>query len=399
MKATQYHIDICNYLEQREPALWAWGASAKQGDLKEVRLHLLKTTYQLSAEAHPELHAAAARAAAVFGIAPHVCLYQSNDAGGLNVAVYIAPDEAHLIFQGPVLTMLAGAELDAVLGHELAHYRLWLRDEGRFWIASRIVTRLAHEEGGAGVWTNTAARYQQYTEIYADRGAYAVCSDITPCIASLVKIETGSAQVHVDSYLQQADQVLAHAGVVNEGVTHPQAFIRAKALALHAAGDSALGSTLARLLAGPLELDRLDIVDQVELHLLTRSVLARLLAPAWFGSDAVLALARRYFPDFVEGEPALARHTGPSGAVQLPPQHKLAPFFGFVLLDFAFVDPALEELPVAAALRMADELGIADAFAALLIKETGMKKTALAKLDAARNKLLAPATTESMPQP
>ena len=393
MKATQYHIDICNYLERREPALWAWGASAKQDDIKQVRLHLLKTTYQLSAEAHPDLHAAAARAAAVFGIAPHIALYQSNDAGGANVAVYIAPNEAHIIFQGPVLTMLAGTELDAVLGHELAHYRLWLRDEGRFWIASRIVDRLAHEEGGAGVWTNTAARYQQYTEIYADRGAYAVCSDIAPCIASLVKIETGSAQVHVDSYLQQADQVLPHAGVVNEGVTHPQAFIRAKALALHAAGDSALESTLTRLLAGPLELDRLDIVDQVELHLLTRSVLARLLAPAWFGTDAVLALARRYFPDFVHGEPALARHTGPTGAVQLPPQHKLAQFFGFVLLDFACVDPTLEELPVAAALRMADELGNADAFAALLIKETGMKKTALAKLDAARDELLAPAAT------
>lgn len=382
----------------REPDLWCWGQSATQDDLQQVRLHLLKTTYQLSSEAHPELHAAAAKAALALGISPAISLYQSNDGGGANVAIYTAAGEAHIIFQGAVLSMLDAAETDAVLGHELAHYLLWQRDGGRYWIASRILDRLALEESPPGVWATTAIRFHQYTEMYADRGAFAVCGDVKPCIASLVKIQTGTPQVHVESYLQQADRILAH-GAGGQDAAHPQNFIRARALVLHAANTANtantadIDATLAPLLAGPVHLDRLDILGQAELHLLMRSVLARLLAPAWFGSDGVLALARRYYSDYQHGEAPLARHSGARGAIALPPGHQLGQFLSFVLLDFAYVDPLLEELPLAAALRIADEMGIGDAFDALLLKETAIKKTALTKLKASRDELLTQAAT------
>ena len=386
-EATTYHASVCTYLTERESDLWRWGTSAMQDDLQQLRLHLLKTTYQLSVDAHPELHARAARAAQALGIEAAISLYQANDGGGANVAIYTAPGEAHIIFQGPVLGMLDGAEIDAVLGHELAHYLLWQRDGRRFQVASRILERLALEESPPGVWASTALRYQQYTEIYADRGAYAVCGDIGPCIASLVKIQTGTPQVHVESYLQQADRILAHENAACEHAGHPQNFIRTRALALHASGAPGIDATLAALLGGPVKLDRLDILGQAELHLLTRSVLARLLAPTWFGSDSVLALACRYYADFRHGQ------SPPIGVVTLPPGHQLAEFFSFVLLDFACVDPALEDLPLAAALRLAEELSIGKAFEALLLKETGIKKTALAKLKAARDDLLARAST------
>ena len=367
-----------------------------QDDLQQVRLHLLKTTYQLSPEAHPDLHAAAARVAQALGINPAISLYQSNDAGGANVAIYTAAGEAHIIFQGPVLGMLGGAEIDAVLGHELAHYLLWQRDGQRYWIASRILDRLALEEAPPGVWSATALRYQQYTEIYADRGAFAACGDIGPCIASLVKIQTGTPEVHVASYLQQAERILAHpggAGDNGEAGAHPQNFIRTRALSLHAATASGIDAALAPLLSGPLHLERLDILDQVELHHLMRSVLARLLAPAWFASDSTLALARRYYSDFQHGEAPLARHIDGLGRLVLPAGHQLGQFLSFVLLDFAHVDPLLEELPLAAALRLAEELAIGDTFDALLIKEAAIKKGALAKLKAARDERLLQATT------
>ena len=453
LEATTYHADVCNYLTEREPDLWRWAMSSMQDDLQQVRLHLLKTTYQLSSEAHPDLHAAASRAAHALGISPAISLYQSNDGSGANVAIFTAPDEAHIIFQGPVLGMLDSAEIDAVLGHELAHYLLWQRDGQRYWTTNRILDRLAHEESPPGVWANTALRYQQYTEIYADRGAYAVCGDIGPCIASLVKLETGTPQVHVESYLQQADRILTHESATGEHASHPQNFIRTRALELHAKGARGIGAnsdaktaaeidagtdavidtridariaagiddridpgidagidagsyasidagngagldaSLAALLGGPVKLERLDILDQVELHRLTRSMLARLLTPSWFASDSVMALARRYYPDFQQGEPALPRHTNPQGAVLLPPRHQLGEFFSFVLLDFACIDPLLEDLPLAAALRSAEELGISEAFEALLLKETGIKKTVLAKLKTGRDELLSQATT------
>lgn len=378
MEATSYHVDVCNYLIGQEPDLWRWGQSAAQDDLQQVRLHLLKTTHLLSLEAHPELHAAAARAAHTLGISAAISLYQSDRSGAANVAVYTAAGEAHITFHGPVLALLSTAETDAVLGHELAHYLLWQRDGQRYWIASRILDRLALEEAPPGVWAATAQRYHQYTEIVADRGAFAVCGDIHPCITSLGKIQGGG--------------VLAE-GASGEPAAHPPHGVRARALALHAEGAASIDATLAPLLAGPLHLDRLDILGQVELYLLTRSVLARLLAPAWFSSENALALARRYYSDYQHGEAPLARHIGVQGVIVLPPDHQLGQFFSFVLLDFAYVDPLLEELPLAAALRIADDMAIGDDFEALLLKEATIKKTALTKLKAARDELLAQAQT------
>ena len=386
LEATTYHADVCTYLIEREADLWRWGSASTQDDLQQVRLHLLKTTYQLTPAAHPGLHAAAARAAQALGISPAISLYQSNDGGGANAAIYTAPGEAHIIFQGPVLGMLDSAEIDAVLGHELAHYLLWQRDGQRYWIASRILDRLALEESPPGVWASTAIRYQQYTEIYADRGAYAVCGDIGPCIASLVKLQTGAPEVHIESYLQQAERILVHENAAGEHAGHPQNFIRTRALSLHAAGAQGIDATLAALLDGAMTLDRLDILGQAALHKLTRGVLARLLAPGWFASDSVLALARRYYPDYHQGEAA-------QEALALPSGHRLGEYFCFVLLDFVCVDPLLEDLPLARALQIAEELDIGEAFDDLLLKETGIKKTALVKLKSMRDELLAHATT------
>ena len=78
----------------------------------------------------------------------------------------------------------------------------------------------------------TARRYQLYTEIFADRGALCVTGLLDPVIAGLVKIQTGLAQVSAPAYLKQAEEIFAGGNVATVEHSHPEAFIRARALSL-----------------------------------------------------------------------------------------------------------------------------------------------------------------------
>ena len=51
-------------------------------------------------------------------------LYQAQNALGTNAALYYIPGEGHVVFSGPLLTLLSADELKSVIGHELAHFHL-----------------------------------------------------------------------------------------------------------------------------------------------------------------------------------------------------------------------------------------------------------------------------------
>ena len=121
-----YHREVVSYLKTTEPEVWQWASSAEvRGEFaEEMRTALLKANYRLDAEGHPELAARCSAVAQALGVTVPVTLYQATGGFGLNAALYHLPGEAHIVFTGPILATLKGAELDAVLAHELAHYRL-----------------------------------------------------------------------------------------------------------------------------------------------------------------------------------------------------------------------------------------------------------------------------------
>lgn len=369
-----YHQALADYLERAEHDSWKWFASAQERNdfAEEIRLDLLKSTYRLEPAGHPELFAAVTAAQAKLTPGVPVTLYQSQQARGFNVAIFCLPGEAHIVIEGNVTQLLDATELRGVFGHELAHYRLWQESGGRFLLADRIAQAMAAEPRAAPSHMESARLLRLYTEIYADRGAFAVTGAIGPVISGLVKLHTGLAQVDPDSYSRQADEIFARAKVRTEGVSHPEAFIRARAIRLWAEGEEKTDAEVRRMIEGPASLDKLDLLGQERFTDWTHRWLRLLLRPAWFQTDAVRAHALLLFPEFIfapethTDDPLLADLAGAPIGVR--------DYFCYLLLDFAAVDPDLEDEPLKAAHRLAQKLEWDDRLEALSVKDLKLKK-------------------------
>lgn len=383
-----YQREVVSYLKSTEPELWRWASStqAQTEYADSVRTQLLKETYRLDADAHPELASSCAAVARRLGIDAPVTLYQSGGST-MNAMLCYLPGEAHVILSGPVLSVLRGAELAAVLAHELAHYRLWHNDGGDIHVADRLLGAAANDPRASPSHVQTARRFRLYTEIYADRGSLVGCGQLEPAVAALVKTQTGLAEVSAAAYLRQADEIFARFQGKTEGIDHPETFVRARALRLWHEGSAELNAWLAATIEGGLSLDDLDLLGQMRFARLTRRFLASLLRPRWFRTETVLAHARQFFEDFAPA--AAADETLVAELRAGDPATR--EFVCYLLLDFAAADPDLEELPLAAALDWSGRLGLEAELEKLAAKELGLSKRQLGRLKKDAASLLAKA--------
>lgn len=371
-----YQQQVADYLERNEPELWRWATSvaAQSQYADQVRVELLKETYRLDADAHPQLAAACAAAAAPLGVNDPVTLYQGRGTA-MNASVFSLPGEVHVVLLGPVLSVLRPLELQALLAHELAHHHLWQIDGGRLRHARRLLDAVAVDARAAPGHLQTLRRFRLYGEIYADRGALLGCGDLEAAVAALVKTETGLTEVSAEAYLRQAEEVFARSDAASAGVSHPELFTRARALRLWSERDQGLDAWLAATIEGGLVLDELDLLGQQRVQELTRRLLAALLRPRWFRTESTLAHARRYFPDFV---PAVAEDPGLAAGFATA-DAAARRFLCSLLLDFATADRELEDLPLAQMLEWSRQLGVEKEFDALAARELGLGKRALQK--------------------
>ena len=384
-----YHVELRDYLKSEERELWNWFASAKaKADYTEnLRMELLKSTYRLDAEGHPELYNSVEQSRQSLGLTIPVTLYQAQNSPQLNAALFYMPEEAHIVFSGSVLSLLTVEELKSVIGHELAHYHLWEREGGDFHIADRLMQAIAHDPRASSSHEQTARRYQLYTEIFADRGSLEVTGELNPVISGLVKIETGLAQVSAASYLKQAAEVFANGNTATEGVSHPEAFIRARALALWQADAEKAAEPIGKMIEGSFSLEDLDLPGQRRLTAATRRLIECLLKPKWFQTPTVLGHAKLYFDDFQPAE-----ETASANELKVA-DNGLREYFCYVLLDFAKADPDLEEMPLAAALDLAAQLELDAQFEKLAARELKMKVRDVRRLKEQAAEMLAKAAS------
>lgn len=380
LQPTRYHREVVALLRELEPEVWTWAASADaaSGEAERVRSDLLRAAYRLDAEGHGDLIERAAAVASRLGVTSPVTLYQaqSGGGGGMNAALCHLPGEAHVLFMGPVLETLEGAELDALLAHELAHHLLWERDGGAYLVADRLLRGAASDPRGSHAHRLTASRITLATEIFADRGSLVGSGSLEAAVTALVKTETGLARVSAASYLRQADEILAEGAEPDPDREHPETFVRARALRLWSEDDPGLDAFLSATLEGPRSMEALDLVGQRDVSRLTRRFLGELLRPAWFRSELAMSHARQFFADFA---PAAAADPALDAELQ-----SLAPsvrdYLCWLLLDFASVDPELDDAPLAAALAWSAKLGAVEQVEKLAVQELRLTKRTLTRL-------------------
>lgn len=384
-----YHVELRDYLKSQERDLWNWFASARaQADYTEnLRMELLKSTYRLDAGSHPELYQGIEEAKARLELDIPVTVYQAQNTPQSNAALYFIPGEGHVVLSGPVLSLLNADEIKSVLGHELAHYRLWQWEQGDLHIADRLIQAVGYDPRAAESHEHTARRFQLYTEIFADRGSLCVTGDLNPVIASLVKIQTGLSQVSAPAYLKQAEEIFSKDSVTTEGLSHPEAFIRARALSLWNEQRHEAHPHIIRMIEGVEGFDGLDLIGQVRMVKSTRRLLEYFLQPKWFQTAAVLGHAKLFFDDI---QPAITKDTSALDAFKSS-DPKTREYLCYVLLDFVTADPELDEMPLAAALDLSRQLELDAQFEKLAAKELKLKVRDIRKLKEQAAEMLAKA--------
>jgi hypothetical protein len=365
-----YHLELRDYLKSEERELWNWFSSARaKADYTEnLRLELLKSTYRLDADAHPQLYQSVDEAKTRLRLDIPVTLYQAQNSPQLNALLFYIPGQGHIVFSGPILTLLNAEELKSVIGHELAHYHLWERDGGEFHTVDRLIHAVARDPRASSSHEQTARRFQLYTEIFADRGSLCATGDFNPVVAGLVKIQTGLGQVSAASYLKQAEEIFANGNIATEAISHPEDFIRVRALKLWQEKRQDAVAHINAMVEGKPAFEDLDLLGQKRLTSATRRLLETLFRPKWFQTPATLGHAKLFFENF---QPA--NGDAPQIDDLKSVDAKLSEYLCYVLLDFAKADPELEELPLAAALELSRQLEFDLQFEKLAAKELKMR--------------------------
>jgi hypothetical protein len=392
-----YHVEIVAHLKRHESDLWQWfsGDRARQQHDESIRLDLLKTTYRIERQSNESLYLLATEAAAAIRLDIPMTIYQAQGAPGLNASLAYTSAGAHIVLHGPVQSALNREEMCALFAHELAHFALYEQWPDYF-VASQLLGSMANDDSHHPSHIASGRLFQLYTEVYCDRCSFLATKDIRPTISGLIKLDTEVSDISADSYIRQTREIFQEGHPLTSGITHPETFIRTRALEVWAERPHISDKEIRAIIEGSLSIASLDLLGQQTVLESTRRLIGALLRHKWMRTEAMLAHAGLFFEEFRDDLPA-----GAATGVDISPSEfgssdaQLRDYYCYVLLDFAVADRDLEDAPLLAALQLAEKAGIAESFRELAIKELRLKKADLRALESQAQDIMDKAAKEA----
>lgn len=387
-----YLFEVRDLLRKNQREIWEWFCSDKQTQVtrESVKLDLLKSTVRLEPADNKDLYGLAESAATTLGLEVPVTIYQAKQSGQFNASISCDVEHAHLVLQGDLQEHLDPAELSAVFGHELSHLLLWRLEEGDFLSSVNMLIALAEEPTGQPIYAETLRLFSQYSEIFCDRGAMIASGALDPVVSSLIKIVTGAKSVKVNDYLKQANEIFSKdSGKGSQEVTHPELFIRARALDLWQKDAAGSEQAIQQMVQGKLSLDRMDFCRQGKARKLTRELLDAVLSPDWMRCEATLSHAQLYFEDYKPGRWNRKQMKKELAGVE----QDFMDYIGYLMLDFVTADRDLLEPALAHTIGLAEEFGIKEAYIESARKELRLRKKQVQQIEKSADELADQAST------
>jgi hypothetical protein len=386
-----YHLAIRDYLKQCDPRVWNWFAlhHEKSEAHEELKFELLKSTYRLSPESHSQIYSIAADAARSLAIDVPITIYQAQSAAGLNASLAYCPQEVHIVLHGDLVGILNETELKSIIAHELGHFSLFHLDGGSHLRAWDMLTAICNDRSPHPAHQISLRWLQLYSELYCDRASLHFVGDLNSVVAALLKVSTNATKIEPTDFLKQADEIYARENASARESTHPELFIRARALRLHSESAPKLESQITAMIEGAPELAGVDLVEQQKISGDTRKFILLAMSHPTMRSELNLAHAKLFFPDFSMKEfqrwspadvPRLSERVNRSASI--------VDYFSYILLDFATSDRSLDDFPLAHCLHVAQLMKIKERFVELARKELKVRKGDIEKIDRNKEDLL-----------
>lgn len=353
--------------------MWDWFTSSdvtneEQGKIKDS---LLKGTYRFDKESDPQIFAAAEDSLEKLGVSGKVYIYQAQNSYQSNATLLDLNGEYHIVFSGQLLNILSEDEKKAIIGHELGHALFDHIENGEFAVVDRILHAVVENELSEEAYEQTARHFSLYREIYCDKAAYKVVEDLDIAVSALVKTTTGLTKVSAKNYLKQASEIFDKSeGTKSEGVSHPELFVRVKALELLEKEPDKAEEKIRELIEEQEKISDMNVLMRFEFINFIEKMIRLIMMPDWIRTDQHLSLAQNYFPDInLTGSTKITESLIKEVAKLNKSQIK---FLAYLLMDFAFADNDVKEVALGHSFRIAEGLEFQKVFEDTIKKELNL---------------------------